>query len=54
MKPEAQHFDPLEAIANNGHRHHNVYSWHFRFAGDRIELLREYRDTHHSRVAIGF
>lgn len=44
-----------EAVANNGNRYHNVYSWYFRFAGDdRIELLREYRDTAHSRAAIGF
>ncbi len=43
-----------EAIANNGNKYNNVYSWYFRFSGDKIALLREYRDTHHSRVAIGF
>lgn len=30
----------------------NVYSWYFRFEGDKIALHREYRDTQHSRTAI--
>ena len=43
-----------EATANNGNKYNNLYSWYFRFSGDTICLIREYRDTHHSRVVIGF
>ena len=43
-----------KAVATNGKPYNNVYVWYLKFRGDKICEMREYRDTHHSRVVLGF
>jgi ketosteroid isomerase-like protein len=38
-----------DTIAANGKKYANRYHFYFRFAGDRIEQVREYNDMNHVR-----
>jgi uncharacterized protein len=40
------------AITDKGRKYLNRYHFYFRFAGDKIALLREYNDTDHVREVI--
>lgn len=40
------------AITNKGRNYANRYHFYFRFAGDKIALVREYNDTNHVREVI--
>ncbi len=35
-----------DTIIANGKRYANRYHWYFRFAGDKIDLFREYMDSY--------
>jgi ketosteroid isomerase-like protein len=50
--PHVAIFGGSDAIAHNGKPYANCYCWFFRFSGDRISLLREYRDTYLSRAVL--
>jgi ketosteroid isomerase-like protein len=50
--PHVAIFGESDAIAHNGKRYANCYCWFFRFSGDKISLLREYRDTYLSRAVL--
>ena len=41
-----------EAITDKGRQYANRYHFYFRFAGDKIALVREYNDTDHVRQII--
>ena len=45
-------FGESDAIALRGKEYANVYCWLFRFADDKIALLREYSDTHLVRTVL--
>jgi ketosteroid isomerase-like protein len=45
-------FGESHATALSGKEYANVYCWLFRFADDKIALLREYCDTHLVRTAL--
>lgn len=38
-----------DTVAGNGKKYANRYHFYFRFAGDRIEQVREYNDVNHVR-----
>ncbi|MDO8434986.1 MAG: nuclear transport factor 2 family protein [Candidatus Binatus sp.] len=38
-----------DTVAANGRKYANMYSFYFRFAGDKIAEVREYCDTNHAR-----
>jgi ketosteroid isomerase-like protein len=38
-----------DTVAANGKKYSNRYHFYFRFAGDRIEQVREYNDVNHVR-----
>jgi class 3 adenylate cyclase len=44
-------FGESNATALSGKKYANVYCWLFRFADDKIALMREYFDTHLVRTA---
>ena len=45
-------FGESNATALSGKKYANAYSWLFRFADDKIALLREYCDTHLVRTVL--
>jgi ketosteroid isomerase-like protein len=45
-------FGESNATALSGKKYANVYCWLFRFAYDKIALMREYCDTHLVRTAL--
>src|SRR5712692_1426115 len=38
-----------DTVAGNGKKYANRYHFYFRFAGDKIDQVREYNDTNHVR-----
>jgi ketosteroid isomerase-like protein len=45
-------FGSSDATGLNGRKYANRYCWLFGFAGDQIEMMREYRDTYLSRKTL--
>ena len=50
--PDVAVFGESNAVTLTGKIYANAYCWHFRFAGDKIALFREYCDTHLVRTVL--